>query len=112
MCPVFQDLESFFEVFRTVGRDRQEIDRFVERSVGVQVGAETHAHSLEKAHQLVFWKIPGPVESHVFAKMCQALLFVRFQDTARIDHEAKFHLLLRPGIRQDIIGQPIIQFSG
>ena len=72
MKPVLQDRW----VIRGYG---QLVNRFIERSIGVQVRAETHAGFLQVVDQIVFREMRRAVEVHVLHEMREALLVLVFQ---------------------------------
>ncbi len=109
--PVLQHQKTFADMLGIVGRQGQDVDRFVEAGVGVQVSPEFQANGLQVGHQFVFLEMGGTIKCHVLGKVRYPELVLVFQYGTRLDHQAQFQPLFRSAVLLDVIGQPVRQLS-
>ncbi len=107
--PIGEDLDATREQPRTVRRHGEHVHRLIERSVGIEVRAETHAYRLQIVYQLVLRKIPGAVERHVLHEVGEPELVVVLEHRSDVDDEPELGAALRTAIPQDEIAYPVIQ---
>ena len=110
--PVFQHLEALLHHFRVVGGDGQDVHSFVERGVGIEVGAKFDADRLQVRYQLVAFEIGGAVEGHVLGEVGQALLVVVFEHGTGFDHQPQFELVFGARVFMDVVSEAVGQLAG
>ena len=109
MCPVLQNLKGLFENFFIIRRNRENVNRFVKRSVGIEIGAEFHPDGLQVTHDLVFLKIFGAVKFHVLHKMRQAELIIILEHRSGFDYQAQFGAFFRFAVFPDIVNKAVFK---
>jgi hypothetical protein len=57
MCPVFQDLESLFQVGWLISRDRQDINSFIKTCVSIQVVSKLNTNTLQVGYDIILFKV-------------------------------------------------------
>ena len=109
--PVFQHLEALFDIAGLAGGDGEDVHRFIETRVGVEVVAEAHADVLQEGYDLVLLEVFGAVEGHVFGHVGEALLVVVFHDRPDLHDEPELHFLFGFLVFADVIGQSVVQLA-
>ena len=106
--PVFHDAHT---LLKFVGRDGQHVHRFVERSIGIQVIAETDTHRLDLFDHGVAGVVLRPVEGHVLHEVSQTLLVVVLQYAAGIDCQTQFDFVFRQLVLPDVVRKSVFELA-
>ena len=109
--PAAQDLQAEVKILGIVERHRNHIHSLVEGGVGVEVGAEHHAQTLQLVDHRVAGHSLDAVEGHMLGEVGQTALVVVLLVGAGIDGKAEFHHLLGLGVATDVIGHPVAEFT-
>ena len=87
------------------------IDRFVDGSVGIQVGSKLHSDAFQPFTQGIVGEMGCSVETHVFQEVGQTALVVVFQNGTYLLGNIEVSLFFRQSIVTDVIGESIVQFT-
>ena len=107
-----QKLEALVKKSRAIGRNGQNVNRFVEAGARVQVRAKSHTNRLEIFHDIIFREMCGAVKRHVLNEVRQAALILIFQHGTGIDHQPQFHAFFGLGVFADVVAQSVGQCAG
>ena len=110
--PVVQDQQAGVHQSRLYGRHvGNVVDRFVDRSVGVQIRAELDAVLFEVTGEFPVREVFGSRESHVFEEVRQSALILLFENRSDPLGDVKVGPFFRQVVVPDVIGQTVRQFS-
>ena len=105
--PVFQHLEGGLDHFLIIGGNFQHINRFVKRSVGVEVGSKAHSNAFQEVDQFQLLEVFRAVKSHVFEEVSQAKLRFGFHQGAGVDDQTEQSAVLRLLIFPNVVAQAV-----
>ncbi len=110
--PVLQDVERPRYQLRLVARHRQDVLRFIEAGVGVEVGAVSHADRFEVLLQIVLLEMRRAVEPHVLDEVRQAPLVVVLENRTGPHDQAKLEAMLGIPVMTNPVAQAVRQLTG
>ena len=111
MSPVFQDLKTFLHYLRTIGRNLEHINRFIKAGICIYLRTEFHPNGFQIINKLMFGKMLGSIECHMFGEMRQSLLIRIFQNRTGINHQPKLCPVFRFFVDFNVIPQTITEFA-
>ena len=75
----------------------------------IDLRSEFHSNGLKIIDDLMFFKMLGTIEAHMFAKMSEAVLRIILEDGTCIKDHVELGPVFRPIIFTYIIGQAIVE---
>ena len=93
------------------GNVGHEIDRLVERGVGIDVGAKFNAVVLQIVEHVLAGEVLCPVKSHVFEEVSQTGLVVFFLHRSNLLSNVKISSVFRESVVPDVISESVFQFT-
>ena len=106
---IAQEAKALVENARAVGRNGQDVHRFVEARKRIQVGAKAHADRLEILHDVILREGLRAVERHVLNEVREPALIVVFQNGTRVHNQSQLGPLFRLGVASDVIANAVGQ---
>ena len=95
-----------------VGRHFEHVDCFVERGVGICVGAKPQSDRLEVGDDFLGLEVLRAVEVHVLIEVREPALVILLDRGAGVHHEPQGGALLGLVVDADVVAQPIRQHAG
>ena len=92
-----------------VGRHRQDVDRFVESCLRVEVGAKSHADRFQILDDIVLREAFGTIERHVLDEVREPLLIIILENRAGVHDQTQLGALLRLLVAAHVVAQSIRQ---
>ena len=111
VAPVAQNEQARVDVRFRHGHIVDVVDRFVGRSVGVQVGAKLHADAFAVLHHAVAGEVLCAVEAHVFQKVGQTALVLLLLHRAHLLCYVEEGLVLGQLVVAHIVGKAVGQLT-